>query len=118
MIFYFLWGDTLFAESLEQLHSYVDQPVIESRRELVLTALDGCFETLACEESEHRKTHERFLQSHRHLAKAYWTILKLREHVPAGVWTQIKIDLAVNEIDPDFSFVQALDEAFGQKSGL
>lgn len=117
MIFYFLWGDTVFSESLEQLASYVDHSVIESRRKVALTAIDSWFEVLACEEAEHQKTTQRFLNAHHRLTKAYWMILELRKHVAPEVWQYIKRECAVNALDPDFSFDEALERLLIQKPG-
>lgn len=79
----------------------MDQEFIELRRQEVLEAVDGWFHVQAVTSTELKKLKER-------IAKLVWEVFQLRNHVTPEIRQQILMERTVNELDPDFSFLEAV----------
>jgi hypothetical protein len=105
-IFYFLWDDPLFSDGIGNPKDYVSDPeFIELHREMRLLALDALYrkvemvqQELAQEKQFHREAQ----------AREVWTINQFLKLMPSDHAETILINRKVNDMDPDFSFEQAL----------
>jgi hypothetical protein len=106
VIFYFLWDDPLFtyASSISEWE-LKDPELIELRRTLRLTALETLYirianlkRQLASEKQFHREAQ----------AREVWTINQLLKELPQEKAEPILINRKVNDMDPDFSFEEAI----------
>ncbi len=105
MIFYFLWGDPLFSHSLRRLESFVDDDLIAKRREAVLVQLELLYLEI---QNLNRRIASLERWQREGDAREVWTINQLLLHVPAETAERILVDRKVNDMDPDFSFCEAL----------
>jgi hypothetical protein len=96
-VFYFLWGDPLFSESIQHLATYIDDELIQLRREEILEAVDGWFQIQAAQAKRIEELNE-------DVAREIWTWKQLLEHVPQEIKEKIGIERRINMMDPDFSF--------------
>lgn len=105
---HFLWGDWLFADSppLEQLPTTIEDR--DFRRDVVLRSIatynERCQQLIA----ENEELRASFTGVEQLFLKAVWELLQLRKVAAPQILERITIDRKVNEIDPDFSFDQAV----------
>lgn len=108
MFFCFLWDDPLFNNDAVLDHVYLrDEEFLELRRRARLNALEVVYMRIA--ELERALAREK--QHHTEAqAREVWTMNKFLEHVPEEAVEGILIDRKVNDMDPDFSFINAITE--------
>jgi hypothetical protein len=105
---HFLWGDWLFADSpvLEQLPTTIEDR--DFRRDVVLRSIatynEQCQQLIAT----NKTLRESVTGIERLFLKAVWELLQLRRLAPEQTLDRITAERKVNEIDPDFSFEQAV----------
>jgi len=106
-IFYYLWDDPVFNEDMiaatPTLRSHSE--FIELHRHVRLRAVEALYRQL--------KTLERELQREKRFhreaqAREVWTINRFLTQVSSEQSEAILIDRKVNDMDPDFSFEQAI----------
>lgn len=126
-IFYFLWGDALFADAEELKNLPVNQSDIEFRRRTVLESLNDEFEgyeQLFGELSKAKSVHSKQMNKAKMLydkilavaLKSLWQMIQLRRHVPSVTVERIRNECRRNEENSDFSFEKAISESLGNSS--
>ncbi|HET9713270.1 MAG TPA: hypothetical protein VFP64_15355 [Pyrinomonadaceae bacterium] len=114
-IFYFLWGDWLFADqpAQQQLPRTIEQR--DLRRDVVLRSIGDYNDRCSKLFSDIRILRASLTETETLCFKALWEILQLRRHVPEEILEQIRVDKKVNELDPDFSFEHAVKAMLDQE---
>ena len=79
------------------------------RRDVVLQALGDYNEHFQQLLADNKSAKESLSKLERLFLKAVWELLQLRKEIAPEKLEQIRIDKTVNELDPDFSFEQAIN---------
>jgi len=105
---HFLWGDWLFADSpaLEQLPTTIEDR--DFRRDVVLRSIATYNERCQQLTADNKTLRASVGGIERLFLKALWELLQLRKVASPQILDRITIERKVNEIDPDFSFEQAV----------
>jgi hypothetical protein len=113
-IFYFLWGDWLFADLPVQENFPSTIQDRDLRRNVVLQAIadynERCQKTLG----EIQSLRASLTGVEQLFFKAFWELLHLRESADPATVERLMIDRRVNELDPDFSFESAVQAMLKQ----
>lgn len=126
-IFYFLWGDAVFADLEELKNLPTNQPDIDFRRRTVLKTLNDEFEgyeqlfgELSKAESVHSERMGKAKQLYDKIfaiaLKSLWQMIQLRYYVPPAVVERIRNECRQNEKNPNFSFEKSIGELLGNAS--